>query len=120
MTPDRDNIIRLAREAGLRTIGVFYVDDAAQFVGEFDPSWERFAGLVIADFLQRTGQYVTNDATRATVVAEAVVAEREALRAELQRQIQGVRYHCSDPTKQDVAVRALLDSIDAIRARSTP
>lgn len=47
-----------------------------------------------------------------------VLAEREALCAELHLQIQGVRYHCSDATKQDVAVRALLDAIGAIRARS--
>lgn len=33
---------------------------------------------IIERFLQRTGQYVTNDATRNTAIREAVEAEREA------------------------------------------
>lgn len=32
----------------------------------------------IEDFLKRTGQYVTNDASRQAAIAEAVAAEREA------------------------------------------
>ena len=63
---NREDISRMAREAGL-------------FVHkEVQPELKCFAALVIADFLQRTGQYVTNDASREAAIANAVAAEREA------------------------------------------
>lgn len=70
---DRDNIIRMAREV-----------EAESAVGEslgktIAADWlKRFADRVIADFLQRTGQYLTNDASRDAVIADAVAEEREA------------------------------------------
>ncbi len=84
MTPSPDEVLRMAREAGMDAM-VGTVRD-----GKYEPKvnalkhsvpveWlEQFAVLTIADFLQRALQYVTNDATRAAVVAEAVAAEREA------------------------------------------
>jgi len=39
---------------------------------------EKFAGLIRAEFLEKSGQYVTNDASREAVINEAVAAEREA------------------------------------------
>lgn len=80
---DRDNIIRMAREAG------FEVHDRKQqarvgmdaLLGiDSTEKLERFAESVIADFLERTGQYLTNDASREAVIADAVAEEREACR----------------------------------------
>ncbi len=48
------------------------------------PAFERFANLAIADFLERTGQYVTNDASREAALAQARAEEREALLAEVE------------------------------------
>lgn len=75
----RDDIIRLAREAG------FLVNQPSP---ELVECMEHFANLVVADFLERTGQYVTNDASREAAIAEAVAKEREAriaAQTELQR-----------------------------------
>lgn len=74
----RDDIIRLAREAG------FLVNQPSP---ELVECMEHFANLVVADFLERTGQYVTNDASREAAIAEAVAKERKAriaAQAELQ------------------------------------
>ncbi len=38
-----------------------------------------FAEAVVADFLQRTGQYLTDDASREAAIADAVAAERAAI-----------------------------------------
>lgn len=77
---DRDKIIRMAREAG------FEVHDRKQqarvgmdaLLGiDSTEKLERFAESVIANFLQRSGQYLTNDASREAVIADAVAEERE-------------------------------------------
>lgn len=75
---DRDNIIRMAREAGFA-----FHDNALICINDGLPDreircLERIAGKVIADFLQRTGQYLTNDASREAVISAAVAEEREA------------------------------------------
>lgn len=78
---NRDNIIRLAREAGFEIherkqqarVGM----DALVGIDSTD-KLQRFAELVKADFLQSTGQYLTNDASREAVIADAVAEEREA------------------------------------------
>ena len=74
----RDDVIRLAREAGagvaLTMSSQPQVSDAL-FRGK---SLESFVHLVIADFLARTGQYVTNDASREAALDLARGEEREA------------------------------------------
>lgn len=78
---DRDNIIRMAREAGFEIherkqqarVGM----DALVGIDSTD-KLQRFAELVKADFLQSTGQYLANDASREAVIADAVAEEREA------------------------------------------
>lgn len=78
MSTDRDTVVRLAQEAGAGMMMALRTADEQRWVGPLPlPVLERFAALAIADFLQRTGQYVTNDATRAAVVSGAVAAERE-------------------------------------------
>lgn len=69
MKPTRDELIRLTKEAG--------VIDPSPYVGAWENqifALERFYHLAIADFLQRTGQYVTNDASREAALAEAANA----------------------------------------------
>lgn len=67
----RDDVIRMAREAGagvaLCMSSPPRISDAL-FRGK---ALETFTRLVIAEFLQRTGQYVTNDASREAAIAEA-------------------------------------------------
>lgn len=70
---DRDNIIRMAREAGSMDFG----SKSDTHLVTVDVL-SRFAQTVIADFLQRTGQCLTNDASREAVIADAVAEEREA------------------------------------------
>lgn len=75
----RETVIRLAKEAGAGvalTMSSSPQVAAAEFRGR---SLERFAHLVIADFLARTGQYVTNDASREAALAQARAEEREAI-----------------------------------------
>lgn len=68
---NRDDIIRIAREAGLPM-------GNRGAIPLWDKEIELFAELVISDFLQRTGQYVTNDASRDAAIAAEVTAERKA------------------------------------------
>lgn len=78
---DRDAILALARQAGIDVhdrkqqarIGMDTLtgEDSTQKLA-------LFAALAVEDFLARTGQYVTNDASRSAAIAEAVAAEREA------------------------------------------
>lgn len=74
----RERIVIMAGEAGFN-VGK---DDAGKYiVPQFKDSvgtLERFANLVIADFLERTGQYVTTDASREAALAQAKAEEREA------------------------------------------
>ena len=85
----RDDVNRMARESGL-------LDWALH---DRDEKILRFAHLVIADFLQRTGQYVTNDASREAALEQAKAEEREAC----------LRCYSPDDTATDWA--------DRIRAR---
>lgn len=75
---DRDNIIRMAREAGFKLQERSLVNVDALLGIDSTDTLQRFADGVIADFLQRTGQYLTNDASREAVIADAVAEEREA------------------------------------------
>lgn len=73
MNPKRGNIFRMMREAG--------VIDPSPYVGVRENAMlamERFTCLVIADFLARTGQHVTNDASREAALNQARTDEREA------------------------------------------
>ena len=79
MKPNHDELIRLAKEAGgglALTMSSNPRISNAMFSGK---SLEHFADLVIADFLQRTGQYVTNDASREAALEQARAEEREAI-----------------------------------------
>ena len=67
----RDDVIRLAQDADCLHVNLF--GDQAKGIERL----ARFATLVVAEFLQHSGQYVTNDASRAEVVAEAVRIERQ-------------------------------------------
>ncbi len=60
---DRENIARMARSCGIN------------FHQAGWPELERFAALVIEDFLKRSGQYLTNDASREA----ALTAERASI-----------------------------------------
>ena len=73
MNPKRGNIVRMMKEAG--------IIDPSPYVGAWENqllAQERFAHLVIADFLVRTGQYITNDASREAALNQARTDEREA------------------------------------------
>jgi hypothetical protein len=50
---------------------------------------------IISDFLKRTGQYVTNNASREYAISSAVAAEREAHAAEIER-FKRERHHIYD------------------------
>lgn len=79
MKSNHDELIRLAKEAGgglALTMSSNPRISNAMFSGK---SLEHFADLVIADFLQRTGQYVTNDASREAALEQARAEEREAI-----------------------------------------
>lgn len=64
----REDAQRLALEAG------FHPDWAIEKCLD---QFQAFYSIAIAHFLERTGQYVTNDASREAVIAEAVAAERK-------------------------------------------
>ena len=63
---------RLAKEAGFNAEDHYAIQ----------PMLMQFAGLVarqtVSDFLARSGNYLTNDASREAVIREAVEVEREA------------------------------------------
>lgn len=97
---NRDEMIQMAERAG------FYFYDAGHAPilhtrpGEYsEKCFERFAHKIIADFLARTGQYVTNDASREAALEQARAEEREAC----------LRCYSPDDTAEDWA--------DKIRAR---
>lgn len=70
---DREALLRIARDAQsvpATSTGFFPLSEN---------QLQRFAHLVIEDFLIRSGQYLTNDVTREAAIAEAVAAERQAI-----------------------------------------
>lgn len=137
MTTDRDNIICLAREAGAPDWWVGLAADGS-LSGPAHGWLSRFATLVIADFLQRTGQYVTNDATRAAVAERATEEANRKANASwklmCEKMVAAEREACAqlvDPTAEHRAEPSgylgghegvdLLEGIASrIRARSTP
>ncbi|UIS65460.1 polyprotein [Acidovorax phage AP1] len=74
---DRADIIRMAREAG-----ILHATDT-EVAGLMIAGLKCFAESVIADFLQRTGQYLTNDASREAAIADAVAAATAPLQARI-------------------------------------
>ena len=69
----REDVARVARECGIHVSeGNTFADDCYVSV------LYRFAHKVIEHFLDTTGQYVTNDASREAAIQAAVEAEREA------------------------------------------
>lgn len=110
----RDNILRVMSEAGAGPLDArpLTYDGIVDVFG-------RFADLVIADFLQRTGQYVTNDASRESAIADAVSAEREACAQACQAV---VHKHLSDNPRLQSEQHSIGSGaslcVDAIRART--
>lgn len=76
----RDDVIRMAREAGFDRSNphcdLMVIHSNGSWIG-IEKELTRFAGLAIADFLARTGQYVTNDASREAALEQARAEERE-------------------------------------------
>lgn len=104
----RDDVNRMARESGL-------LDWALH---DRDEKILRFAHLVIADFLQRTGQYVTNDASREAALEQAKAEERKACIAITKEAVEGATIN-KYTTSLEVLVTHKIAThlIDAIRAR---
>jgi len=76
------DVIKLARQA----CSAMAMADPGPIAYVFSrPQLEHFAALVISDFLERTGQYVTNDASREAALAAARSDERERLALEFDR-----------------------------------
>ena len=77
----RDDIIRMARESGFakgtEPHSVVVRHSNGSWVGVY-AELNVFAHKVIEHFLDTTGQYVTNDASREAAIQAAVEAEREA------------------------------------------
>ena len=113
----RDDIVRLAREAGMvtgenlrfgegfryRSLGVPRNVTEASLIG--------FASLVIEDFLSRAGQYVTNDASRDAAIQAAALVERDACAKACES--------IEQPEDEDNFEAGVMYSIAAIRARNT-
>lgn len=81
----RADIRKLARQAGATTTYTNRHYPDMPFHTFSPDQLERFHALVIADFLARGGQYVTNDASREAAIAEAVAVEQEACDASSDR-----------------------------------
>ena len=104
----RENIINMAREAGLGfSKGCAWGTHAGT---------QRFAALVIEDFLNRTGQYVTNDASREAAIQAAVLVEREACAKVCDAEAAQNARMFSDDSSLSIAAS---ECADAIRARNT-
>ena len=87
----REDIIRMARECSINVSeGNTFADDCYISV------LYRFAHKVIEHFLDTTGQYVTNDASREAAIQAAVEAEREALSKKMDAIAQTCREENSD------------------------
>ena len=69
----REDVVRMARAARLAEPSHPFNPWSAS-----DEALARFAHKVIEHFLDTTGQYVTNDASREAAIRAAVEAEREA------------------------------------------
>jgi hypothetical protein len=69
----RDDIIKLARQAGFDA----ECDTLCRYEGWVEPL-THFYHAAIEHFLQRSGQYLTNDASREAAIQQAVQAERKA------------------------------------------
>jgi len=95
MIMTHEEIIILAKEAG--------IIDPSPYVGARENqllALERFALLVVADFLQRTGQYVTNDASREAALEQARAEERTAIVALIEAGLDHAREAEADKASQ--------------------
>ena len=87
----REDVVRIARECGISVSeGNTFADDCYISV------LYRFAHKVIEHFLDTTGQYVTNDASREAAIQAAVEVEREALSKKMDAIAQTCREENSD------------------------
>lgn len=93
MIMTHEHLIRMAKEAGgglALTMSSNPRISNAMFSGK---SLEHFADLVIADFLQRNGQYVTNDASREAAINAAHLAGQRAMRDQAETACRTVKVH---------------------------
>lgn len=69
---NREDAIRMAKSAGM----IVYqgAQDRVLFEGNVIDVLTRFADLAIENFLEQSGQYLTNDATREAAIKEAFAA----------------------------------------------
>ena len=98
----RDDVIRVAREANIEFqahTGTLCRLNVTTCGSQPLERIERFAHLVIADFLKRTGQYVTNDASREAATKEAVAPWKTAVIDQLVIAHILTAEHESDPLK---------------------
>ncbi len=97
---NREDAIRMAKSAGM----IVYqgAQDRVLFEGNVIDVLTRFADLAIENFLEKSGQYLTNDATREAAIKEAFAAgaahEREECAKvcdELDRDVDAEPEHCA-------------------------
>lgn len=95
----REDVVRMAHESGFakgtEPHSVVVRHSNGSWVGVY-AKLNVFAHKVIEHFLDTTGQYVTNDASREAAIQAAVEAEREALSKKMDAIAQTCREENSD------------------------
>lgn len=92
----RDDLIRLAQDAGFERCDC---EPSCHLHYGGVGSLEIFAHLAIADFLARSGQYVTDDASREAAITEAVAPWKDAVIEQLVVAHIFTAEHENDPRK---------------------
>ncbi len=105
---NRDAIISMAKKAGLLRAGDGWTEPHRW--GETEV--RAFAALVVENFLQQSGEYLTNDASRKAAIKEAVEAEREECAKECERMVMYPNAKCESAAHENV-----WEAAAAIRAR---
>lgn len=119
--PTHSELIRLAKEASAGLAITMSSNPLssnpriadAMFSGA---SLERFVDLVIADFLQRTGQYVTNDAIREDATNTAHLEGQRAMKERAAIHCENFSLAVSDSDWSKGYATALKDAACGIRA----
>ena len=105
----REDVARIARECSIGVSeGNTFADDCYISV------LYRFAHKVIEHFLDTTGQYVTNDASREEAIQAAVESEREACAKGCETSVAGFG---SETEWADGYIQAAKDIAEGIRTR---
>ena len=113
----RDDVVRMAHESGFakgtEPHSVVVRHSNGSWVGVY-AELNVFAHKVIEHFLDTTGQYVTNDASREAAIQAAVEAEREASAKAIENSMSGVLVNSDWANGY---VQATKDIAEGIRAR---